>query len=150
VDSEDTDVSKKQVLAIEGWFATDPQPHLLGSRCRSCSSYFFPKETMYCRNPGCSSSDFEEVPLSRTGSVWSYTENHYEPPAPYISPQPFVPYTVAAVELADEKMVVLGQIAADVDASELRAGMQVELVVEKLYEDDDSEYLIWKWRPLAA
>jgi uncharacterized OB-fold protein len=150
VDSEDADVSKKQVLAIEGWFATDPQPHLLGSRCRSCSSYFFPKETMYCRNPGCASSDFEEVPLSRTGSVWSYTENHYEPPAPYISPQPFVPYTVAAVELADEKMVVLGQIAADVDASELRTGMQVELVVEKLYEDDDSEYLIWKWRPLAA
>ncbi len=143
-------MSKKQVLAIEGWFATDPQPHLLGSRCRSCSSYFFPKETMYCRNPGCASSDFEEVPLSRTGSVWSYTENHYEPPAPYVSPQPFVPYTVAAVELADEKMVVLGQIAADVDASELRTGMQVELVVEKLYEDDDSEYLIWKWRPLAA
>jgi hypothetical protein len=143
-------VSKQQVLAIEGWFATDPEPHLLGSRCRSCASYFFPKETMYCRNPGCASSDFEEVPLSRTGSVWSFTENHYKPPAPYISPEPFVPYTVAAVELADEKMVVLGQIAADVEASELRVGMQVELVVEKLYEDDDSEYLIWKWRPLAA
>jgi hypothetical protein len=143
-------VSKQQVLAIEGWFATDPEPHLLGSRCRSCASYFFPKETMYCRNPGCASSDFEEVPLSRTGSVWSFTENHYKPPAPYISPEPFAPYTVAAVELADEKMVVLGQIAADVEASELRVGMQVELVVEKLYEDDDSEYLIWKWRPLAA
>lgn len=143
-------MSKQQVLAIEGWFATDPEPHLLGSRCRSCASYFFPKETMYCRNPGCASSDFEEVPLSRTGSVWSFTENHYKPPAPYISPEPFVPYTVAAVELADEKMVVLGQIAADVEASELRVGMQVELVVEKLYEDDDSEYLIWKWRPLAA
>ena len=143
-------MSKQQVLAIEGWFATDPEPHLLGSRCRSCASYFFPKETMYCRNPGCASSDFEEVPLSRTGSVWSFTENHYKPPAPYISPEPFVPYTVAAVELANEKMVVLGQIAADVEASELRVGMQVELVVEKLYEDDDSEYLIWKWRPLAA
>jgi uncharacterized OB-fold protein len=143
-------VSKQQVLAIEGWFATDPEPHLLGSRCRSCASYFFPKETLYCRNPGCASSDFEEVPLSRTGSVWSFTENHYKPPAPYISPEPFVPYTVAAVELANEKMVVLGQIAADVEASELRVGMQVELVVEKLYEDDDSEYLIWKWRPLAA
>ena len=143
-------MSKQQVLAIEGWFATDPEPHLLGSRCRSCASYFFPKETLYCRNPGCASSDFEEVPLSRTGSVWSFTENHYKPPAPYISPEPFAPYTVAAVELADEKMVVLGQIAADVEASELRVGMQVELVVEKLYEDDDSEYLIWKWRPLAA
>ena len=143
-------MSKKRVLTIEGWFATDPEPHLLGSRCRSCASYFFPKETLYCRNPGCASSDFEEVPLSRTGSIWSFTENHYKPPAPYVSPEPFVPYTVAAVELAEEKMVVLGQVAEDVDAAGLRAGMEMELVVEKLYEDDDSEYLIWKWRPLAA
>ena len=74
--------SKQQILAIEGWFATDPEPHLLGSRCRSCASYFFPKEAMYCRNPGCASSEFEDVPLSRTGTIWSFTENHYRPPAP--------------------------------------------------------------------
>ncbi len=142
--------NKKQILAIEGWFATDPEPHLLGSRCRSCASYFFPKETMYCRNPGCASSDFEEVPLSRRGTIWSFTENHYQPPAPYVSPDPFVPYTVAAVELANEKMVVLGQVASDVDVADLKVGMQVELVAEKLYEDEESEYLIWKWKPLAA
>jgi hypothetical protein len=141
---------KQKVLAIEGWFATDPEPHLLGSRCRSCASYFFPKEAMYCRNPGCASSDFEEVPLSRTGTIWSFTENHYQPPAPYVSPDPFVPYTVAAVELANEKMVVLGQVASDVDVADLKVGMQVELVAEKLYEDEESEYLIWKWKPLAA
>ena len=145
-----TSTSKKQILAVEGWFAIDPEPHLLGSRCRSCASYFFPKEAMYCRNPSCASSDFEDVPLSRTGTIWSFTENHYRPPAPYMSPDPFVPYTVAAVELANEKMVVLGQVASDVDAADLKAGIQVELVVEKLYEDEEAEYLIWKWKPLAA
>lgn len=143
-------MSKAQKVAVEGWFTTDAEPHLLGSRCKSCRSYFFPKESMYCRNPGCASSEFEEVELSRTGTVWSFTENHYEPPAPYMSPDPFEPYTVAAVELAEEKMVVLGQVAEGVPSSELKAGMPVELVVEQLFEDDDTSYLIWKWKPVAA
>ncbi len=143
-------MSKQQVLAIEGWFATDPEPHLLGSRCRSCASYFFPKETMYCRNPGCASSDFEEIPLSRTGSVWSFTENHYKPPAPYISAEPFVPYTVAAVELADEKMVVLGQVAPGTGVEDLKAGMEMEIVRGTLFEDDEGERVVWNWKPVAA
>jgi len=143
--------AKPQVPAIEGWFTTDGDaPHLLGSRCTQCQSYFFPKESMFCRNPSCASSEFEEVPLSRTGTIWSFSEHFYKPPAPYISPDPFEPYTIAAVELAEEKMVVLGQVAAGVKHSELKAGMNVELVIEKRYEDDDSEYLVWKWRPLAA
>jgi hypothetical protein len=143
--------TKKQVPAIEGWFSADgDEPHLLGSRCSECGSYFFPKESMFCRNPHCAGTEFEEVPLSRTGTIWSFTEHYYQPPAPYISPDPFEPYTVAAVELAEEKMVVLGQVAAGVKQSELKAGMNVELVLETLYEDDDSEYVVWKWKPLAA
>ena len=143
-------MSKQQLLAVDGWFATDPEPHLLGSRCRSCASYFFPKETMFCRNPGCASSDFEEVPLSRTGSVWSFTENHYKPPAPYISPEPFAPYTVAAVELADEKMVVLGQVAPGTGVEDLKAGMEMEIVRGTLFEDDEGERVVWNWKPVAA
>lgn len=143
--------AKTRVPAIEGWFTTDEStPHLLGSRCTRCQSYFFPKESLFCRNPRCTGSEFEEVPLSRTGTLWSFTEHYYQPPEPYVSPDPFVPYTVAAVELAEEKMVVLGQVSKGVAPSELRAGMPVELVLETLYEDDASEYLVWKWKPLAA
>jgi hypothetical protein len=46
-------------------------------------------------------------------------------------------------------MVVLGQVASGVALADLKAGMHVELVLEKLYEDDDSEYLVWKWKPVA-
>ena len=141
-------MAKPQVPAIEGWFTTDTrQPHLLGSRCKKCKSYFFPQEALFCRTPGCAGSEFEEVPLSRTGKIWSFTTNHYAPPAPYVSPDPFVPYTVAAVELAEEKMVILGQVAAGVDPKSLKVGMKVELVLERLYEDETSEYLVWKWKP---
>src|SRR5574340_227295 len=129
--------TKPQVPAIEGWFTTDARaPHLLGSQCTACKSYFFPKVSLFCRNPGCSGTEFAEVPLSRTGKIWSYTTNCYQPPAPYISPTPYVPITIAAVELAKEKMVVLGQIVAGVDPNQLKVGMDVELVLERLYEDD--------------
>lgn len=142
---------KAQVPAIEGWFTMNAHaPHLLGSRCTRCKSYFFPKESFFCRNPGCGGTEFEETPLSRTGTVWSFTTNHYAPPAPYISPDPFVPYTVAAVELAAEKMVVLGQVAGGVDPGSLKVGMEVELVLERLYEDETSEYMVWKWKPVGA
>lgn len=140
----------EQVPAIEGWFTTGSEPRLLGSQCSECNTYFFPKETTYCRNPDCQSTEFKEVELSRTGTIWSYTEHYYKPPAPYIADEPFEPYTIAAVELANEKLVVLGQIASGVKHSDLKAGMQVELVVERAYDLEDTEHTMWKWKPLAA
>ncbi len=141
---------KKQLPAIEGWFTTGANPHLLGTRCKQCGTYFFPKQELFCRNPDCQSSEFDEVELSRTGKVWSYTEHFYQPPEPYISPDPFEPYTIAAVELEKEKMVILGQVADGIAHSQLRAGTDVELVVERIYEDDEAEYTVWKWKPVAA
>ena len=144
-------MSKPKLPAMDGWFTMDAAaPHLLGSRCTQCKSYFFPKETLFCRNPSCAGREFEDVPLSRTGTLWSYTTNHYQPPAPYVSPDPFVPYTVAAVELAAERMVVLGQLAHGVDPKTLKVGMTVELVLETLYADDKAEYVVWKWKPAVA
>jgi uncharacterized OB-fold protein len=142
-------MSKPQVPVLEGWFSTGENPHLLGSRCTSCSTYFFPKESFYCRNPNCASSDFEEVPLSTRGRIWSYTKNCYQPPAPYVAPEPFEPYTIAAVELAEEKMVVLGQLASGADQDAIEVGQEVELVIEMLFEDDEAEHLVCKWKPLA-
>lgn len=142
--------SKNRVPAIEGWFTLDEaDPRLLGTRCESCKTFFFPKESVFCRNPACASDALEEIPLSRRGTLWSFTNNCYPPPAPYVATDPFEPYAVAAVELAEEKMVVLGQVVAGVGTEALSAGMEMELVVETLYEDDDNDYVIWKWRPAA-
>jgi uncharacterized OB-fold protein len=143
-------MSKQRTPAIEGWFDMDADaPHLLGTQCRSCKTYFFPRETSFCRNPGCAGTEFDEVPLSRRGRLWSFTNNCYKPPAPYVSPEPFEPYAIAAVELEREKMVVLGQVVAGVSVESLKAGMAMELVLDTLFEDDGNEYVIWKWRPAA-
>jgi len=143
--------AKARVPAVEGWFTLDASaPHLIGSRCKACGTYFFPKETSFCRNPRCAGTEFEEVPLSTRGKLWSFTDNRYQPPLPYRAGDPFVPYAVAAVELEREKMVVLGQVAGGVGCDQLHAGQQMELVLGTLYEDDANEYVMWKWRPLQA
>jgi len=139
---------KARVPAVDGWFTLDEAgPQLLGTRCKACGTYFFPKETSFCRNPRCAGGEFEEVPLSARGKLWSFTDNRYAPPKPYVAGDPFEPYAVAAVELEREKMVVLGQVAKGVGCDQLHAGQEMELVLDTLYEDAANEYLVWKWRP---
>ncbi|MEM9253986.1 MAG: Zn-ribbon domain-containing OB-fold protein [Pseudomonadota bacterium] len=140
---------KPQVPAIDGWFTMTASPHLIGTRCKLCGTYFFPKQSHYCKNPHCDSTDFEEVELSRTGRIWSYTNACYKPPEPFIAAEPFVPYTIAAVELEREKMVILGQVIEGVSVDELKVGMPMELVLEPLHETDEDIKVTWKWRPMA-
>ena len=136
--------AKTRVPAVEGWFTLDDEPHLLGSRCTSCGTFVFPRATFSCPNPGCAGTEFEDTPLSRRGKVWSFTVNRYQPPPPYVAPtDPFQPFAIAAVELPEEHLVVMGQVAGDGDG--LRVGQEVELVVDTLYEDDHHEYVVWKW-----
>lgn len=133
--------------AIEGWFNDSA---LLGTRCDACSTTFFPPERTMCRNPACTSEALSDVELSRRGTVWSFSVNHYEAPPPYVAPtDPFEPYTVVAVELREEAMVVLGQLATGVDPSSLKIGDEVEVVIEPLFTDDEEQtHLGWKWRPV--
>lgn len=139
---------KTRVPAVDGWFTMGDEPALLGSRGAETGSYFFPKNLAFSRNPIAPTEDLTEVELSRRGKVWSWATNHYQPPAPYMSPDPFVPYTVVAVELIDEQMVVLGPLAPDADPSTLSVGTEVEVTLGTLYEDDDHEYVIWQWKPV--
>jgi uncharacterized protein len=142
---------KTRVPAIDGWFTLDERaPALLGSRCTSCGNVAFPKETYFCRNPGCQGTEFAETALSRTGTIWSYTDACYQPPAPYVAADPYVPFALAAVELAEERMVVMGQLVNGVTVGDLSVGAEVELVLDTLYEDDEHEYLVWKWRPTGG
>jgi uncharacterized OB-fold protein len=138
--------NKPRVPAIEGWFTTGSEPALLGTRCASCGTVFFPRASGYCRNPECDGTDLREAELSRTGTIWSFTDARYQPPPPYPAADPYVPFALAAVELADEALVVLGQVAGGVTVDQLHAGQPVTLVLDTLYEDDDNEYLIYKWR----
>src|SRR3954453_8494588 len=106
---------KTPVPAVEGWFTTDDPPRLLASRGVETGSYFFPKNLAFSRNPAAPTEELTEVELSRRGRVWSWATNPSQPPAPYVAADPFVPYTVVAVELEAERMIVLGPLVPDAD-----------------------------------
>jgi hypothetical protein len=142
--------AKQREPVVPGWFTDSAEPHLIGLRDPRSGSYFFPKDVAISRAPGFEDAPLEEVPLSRTGTLWSWTTNHYPPPPPYEAGDPFVPYTVVAVELARERMVVLGQLAPGIDPASLELGREMELVVDTLSEDAEQEYIVWKWKPVAA
>lgn len=131
---------------IEGLFTLDPEePKLIGSKCTSCGTYFFP-ETVSCSNPECKEKKVERAFLSRRGKLWSYTIQCYPPPPPFKAPEPFVPFGIGLIELP-ERIRVLGMLTES-DPDKLKIGMEVELVLGKLYEENGKEVVTWKFRPV--
>jgi uncharacterized OB-fold protein len=153
---------RERIPVVGGWFTDDRDNpdgpgdaagfRLLGTRCRACGTVFFPPENTHCRNPACGAGEPEPVPLSRRGRVWSCTDVRYRPPAPYASDpgRPWEPYTLVAVELAAERMVVLGQAAPGVGVADLPVGAEAEVVPGVLDEDDERVWTTWHWRPVEG
>jgi uncharacterized protein len=143
-------VSKPRVPAVEGWFAEPADgspPHLIGSKCADCGTYVFPPRAGFCPNPVCDGATLEPTPLSRRGRIWSYTENRYAPPPPFVAADPFVPYAIAAVELEHEGLVIIGQVGHSIMAADLKVGMEMEVEIDVLCSTDEHDELVWKWVP---
>ena len=141
-------MEKKQVPVVPWFTWPSDQPHLIGSRCKACQNYFFPKVPV-CRNPDCRSKDVSEIQFSRQGKLWSYIVQQYAPPPPFPAFDPFVPYGIAEVKLP-EGIRVLGQVTSGSNLESLRIGMDMELAVEKFYTDQQgNDVMIWKFRPVA-
>ena len=138
----------KRIPIVEGVFTeTADGPRLIGSRCADCGTPQFPRSPV-CRNPQCNGRNVEDVMLSPRGDLWSYTIQHYKPPAPMRFDDPFVPYGIGLVDLPEGLRVLSMMTAADPDR--LKIGMKVELVLEPLHHDDDgNEVITWKFRPAA-
>ena len=138
-----------ELPAVDGWWSLDDSgvPNLIGATCPQCGTYVFPPRENNCPNPGCSADELEQVRLSRRGTLWSYTENRYQPPPPYPQSDPFEPFAVAAVQLADEGLIVLGKVVEGTLAADLKVGMEMELTTMALYVDDDGiEHTVYAWR----
>ncbi len=65
---------------------------------------------------------------------------------------PWEPYTLVAVELEAEGMVVLGQTVPGVGVGDLAVGMEVEVVGGVLNEDPatGTTWTTWRFRPVAG
>lgn len=137
---------KTQIPAVEGlltWPSEDPR--IIASKCKSCGSIRFPKGFI-CHNPHCKEKEVEEVHLSKHGTLYSYAIQHYPPPPPYHPPDPFVPYGIGWVELPEG--IRIAGMMTQCDVKDLRIGLNVEMVIEKIYDDEQgNEVITWKWKP---
>jgi uncharacterized OB-fold protein len=129
------------------WPADEPQ--LIGSQCDACGIVTFPTQDG-C--PQCASTEMAEHLLPRQGRLWAWTTQHFPPPSPpYVGPtgKDFVPFGIGYVELGDE--VKVETRLTEVDPSELRTGMEMELTLIPLRTDDDgNEVVTFAFQPEAA
>ena len=139
--------TSQSVPAAEGLFTeTADGPRLLGSKCASCGTPYFPKSAV-CHNPECRESKMDEASFGPRGTLWSCAIQNYPPPPPARYEEPYTPYALGMVDMP-EGLRVVARISTD-DPEGVRVGAEVELVLERLCLDENgNEVITWKFRPI--
>jgi len=96
---------------------------IMGTKCRKCSLQFFPPRAD-CFH--CLSSDMEWFEVAGTGKLLSYSKLEYGP----VGFEGDLPYRIAVLDYGDYK--IFGRIAKDVADEDIKVGMQMKAVVNKL------------------
>ncbi|GBE64493.1 MULTISPECIES: Zn-ribbon domain-containing OB-fold protein [Mycobacterium] len=109
---------------------------LLIQRCSECKTLRMPPRPM-CGN--CQSLNWEAVESSGRGAVYSYVMPQY-PPLPFFD----YPYIVVLVEL-DEGVRIVSNLR-DIDPSDVKVGMPVEVFYESF---NDDELVLHQFRPAS-
>ncbi|MFN8036456.1 MAG: OB-fold domain-containing protein [Acidimicrobiia bacterium] len=140
-------MSGGRVPVVEGLFTEqDGTVRLLGSRCATCGTPYFPASSL-CHHPDCDDSATGDAAFGPAGTVWSYSYQNYPPPAPAVYDEPYVPYALAVVDL-DDGLRVVGRMQSD-DEAAVRVGARVEVVLGTVGHDaDGSELSSWTFRPV--
>ena len=137
--------SKRRVPILPGaWTrpaSTKEKQQLIGSECPSCGEIFFPKRTKsYCIH--CGKEGLKDKKLSRQGKIHTFTVVMQQPGGGYYHGP--VPYAIGLVELP-EGVYVETLLKTD-KLDDLNVGMKVELVIEKIWEDDSIELIGYKFQ----
>jgi hypothetical protein len=137
---------KKRVPVRAGLWTTpsspDEKPQLIGSKCSACGEVYFPKKEkgicIHCQHRG-----LEDVKLSRRGKIHSFSVIMQRPTQLFLGK---APYAYGLIDLPD---VRVRAHFTGCDFKDMKLGMPVELVIEKLGEDEQgNEVMAHKFRPV--
>lgn len=104
----------------ENLWTAEAEPRLIGGRHRLTGRIVFPMPE------DGASADYEPIPLSRRGTLWSWTIQGFRPKSPpYDGPEEFVPFALGYVELPGE-VIVESRLTR---TENLRIGMPMELLI---------------------
>jgi len=141
----------KQVPVAEGVFTwPSDTPRLIAARCTECDNHMFP---MQDDCPRCSGASTEQVELSPTGTLWTWTVQNYPPKSPpyagNVDPATFEPYGVGYIDI-DGKVRVESRLTVS-EPADLEIGMKLELVIDPLYVNDDGDEVVtFAFAPASA
>lgn len=111
-------------------------PALLGARSKETGEITFPAPQ------GLEADRFDELPLKREGTLWSFTIQRFPPKEPYLGEKDmakFKPYAVGYVELPDQ-VIVETRIETD-DFASLHVGQKMALTILEFAQADDGSPL---------
>jgi len=142
--------NEKKTIPLRENFWTTPSEDggkaiLIGSRCTACGEIFFPKkEKNWCVH--CNTTNLEDITLSRTGKIATFSVVMQQPGGGFYKGP--VPYAYGCVDL-EEGVRIETHFSTD-DFEKLKVGLDVELVIEKLCEDEEgNDVLTFKFKPLS-
>jgi uncharacterized OB-fold protein len=116
-------------------------PKLIASKCKNCGEITFPKQ-IGC--PNCCRDDVEEVKIGPKAKLFSFTNVNYPVPEGYKGP---VPYGVGVVDFAEGARIVTH--LTEHDPAKLQIGMDMVLIIDKLFEDEAGNEIIgFKFKPV--
>ena len=132
---------KKKIPAIPGAFQiVENRPYLIGTKCSKCGAAFFPPRYVctYC----LTDEGMEKTRLSNVGKLYAYTVIN-------ISSKEFnPPYAFGYIVLDGEKIRIPALITGVEKPETLKTGMKMEMVIERLRDDNKGNELItYKFRP---
>ena len=140
--------NEKKRIPVRGELWTTPsspdeEPYLIGSQSPACGEVYFPKkEKGICIH--CQYRELDDVTLSRRGKIYNFSIVMQQPTKFFLGK---VPYAYGYVDLPEVRVQT---IFTGCDPQILRIGMDVEMVVEKLGEDEQgNEVMAYKFRPVG-
>jgi uncharacterized protein len=96
---------------------------VMGTKCKSCGLTFFPPRADCYK---CLSSNMEWFEVSGNGKLLSFSKLEYGP----VGFEKDLPYTIAILDYGDYK--VFGRLAPDLKESDVKVGMELKTVVNRL------------------
>jgi uncharacterized OB-fold protein len=121
----------------EGLFTQRIDGNLLCFRCKSCGR-ILPPLTVTCLY--CYSHDLDAMPLSGTGKLYSYTTNYMD------TGRCRAPFHCGYVELTEGFWIY--SILKEKLGKPFEINMDMELVVEKVWDKDSDEVIGYKFQPV--
>ena len=130
----------KKIIPVEQDLFTLPgssgeNSHLIGSKCRSCGATFFPKRVICGK---CYKDKVEDIELSRKGKIITWTTICLSPPG-YKGK---VPYVLGEVQLPEDVVIRTQFTGVDPENPAINIGDELEMVIEKMYEDDEGNDVV--------